>query len=274
MARNIRKLILEVSLVIFAMISILVPFYFALVNSFKSSADASSMLISFPYSFHILENYKEVIIAGRIFKSFYNSIVISLFAILILIAISSMAGFVLQRRRDRTAKVLDFFVLAGLIVPPAIVPTVWVLQALHISNTLISVILLEATLQFSFATILYKSFFSTIPRELDEAAIIDGCGRLRMFSRIIFPLIKPVTITIMIITGISIFNDFTIPLYFLNGLNNTTIQLTIYYFFGKYNSDWNLVFADVILVSIPPLIFFLFFNKKIIDGMTAGSLKG
>ncbi|BBH21538.1 sugar ABC transporter permease [Paenibacillus baekrokdamisoli] len=274
MANTIRKLTLEGIALILAVVAILVPFYFALINSFKSSAEAAAMQIDFPSRFHILDNFKIVIKEGRILQSFTNSVIISFFAISILIIISSMAAFVLQRRKGKASKIIDFFVLAGLIVPPAVVPTLWMLQRLHINNTLLSVILIQATLQFSFATIIYKSFYSSIPRELDEAAIVDGCSRFRMFASIIFPLLKPVTVTIMIITGINIFNDFMIPLYFLNGMKNTTIQLTIYYFFGKYNSDWNLVFADVILVSIPPLVFYLIFNGKIISGMTAGSVKG
>lgn len=273
MLNNIKKILIEILALILSLL-ILIPFYFALVNSLKSSNEAALMKITLPESIKFIENYKEVIVNGFIFQSFFNSILITVFSATILILISSMAAFVLQRRKSGASSVMDFFVLAGLIVPPAIVPTIWVMQFLHISNTKLSVILIETVLQFSFATLLYKSFFSTIPKELDEAAVVDGCGRFRMFLSVIFPLLKPVTVTVLIITGINIFNDFTIPLYFLNGMKNTTIQLTVYYFFGKYNSDWNLVFADIILITIPPMIFYLFFNKKIIAGMTAGAIKG
>lgn len=272
MRNKIGKLVIEI-IAVAATLLILVPFYFAVINSFKSSVEASLMQISLPSTFHILENYKAVLLKGNLIRALWNSTFITVCSIAVLIVISSMAGFVLQRRRDKLSKILDFFVLAGLIVPPAIVPTLWTLRLLHIDRTKLSLILIEAVISFSFATLLYRSFFSTIPREIDEAAIVDGCGKWRMFFQIILPLLMPVTITIIIITGINIFNDFLNPLYFLSGAKNATVQLTIYYFTGQYNSDWNLVFADIVLISLPPLIVYLFLNKKIIEGMVAGSIK-
>lgn len=270
--RKLGKLLIEIFAVSLTLL-VLVPFYFTLVNSFKTSPEAASMQISLPETFRILENYKEVFIRGNLIRALWNSTLITVFSIAVLIVISSTAAFVLQRRKSRLTRVLDFFVLAGLIVPPAIVPTLWTLRILHIDRTKLSLILIEAVISFSFATLLYKGFFATIPREIDEAAIVDGCGNWRMFFQIILPLLMPVTITISILSGINIFNDFINPLYFLSGAKNATIQLTIYYFTGQYNSDWNLVFADIVLISIPPLIFYLFMNKKIIDGMVAGSIK-
>lgn len=272
MKNKIGKLLLEIFGVASTLL-VLVPFYFTLVNSFKSSAEASWMQISLPSGYHILENYKEVFLKGNLIRALWNSTFITVCSIALLIIVTSMTGFVLQRRRDRMTKVLDFFVLAGLIVPPAIVPTLWTLRILHIDRTKLSLILIEAVISFSFATLLYKGFFSTIPQEIDEAAIVDGCGKWRMFFQIILPLLMPVTITIIIITGINIFNDFLNPLYFLSGAKNATVQLTIYYYTGQYNSDWNLVFADIVLISLPLLIVYLFMNKKIIDGMVAGSIK-
>lgn len=269
---KIGKLLVEIFAVSLTLL-VLVPFYFTLVNSFKSSTEAAWMQISLPKTFHILENYKEVFIRGNLIRALWNSTLITVCSIAVLVVISSMAAFVLQRRKDRFTRVLDFFVLAGLIVPPAIVPTLWTLRILHIDRTKLSLILIEAVISFSFAALLYKGFFSTIPQEIDEAAIVDGCGNWRMFFQIILPLLMPVTITITIISGINIFNDFINPLYFLSGAKNATMQLTIYYFTGQYNSDWNLVFADIVLISLPPLIFYLFMNKKIIDGMVAGSIK-
>ncbi len=115
---------------------------------------------------------------------------------------------------------------------------------------------------------------STIPREIDEAAIIDGCTRYKLFFNIILPLLKPVTSTVIILSAINIFNDFANPLYFLPGAKNATVQLTLYNFTGKYSSSWNLLFANVVLISLPLLILFIFFNKQIVAGMTAGSVKG
>ncbi len=255
-------------------LTIIIPFVFALLNSFKSSKEASWMNMQLPSEFHIIENYKTAFVKGNILNAFINSSIVTIGALIILIIVSSLAAYVLNRNSGKFTNIFSFLVLAGLIVPPAIVPTIWIMRALHIYNTKFALILMEVVLQFSFSTILFKGFFSTIPRELDEAAIVDGTNRWQLFYKIILPLLKPVTITICILSGITIFNDFTNPLYFLSGADNTTIQLTVYYFFGLYNAEWNLVFATVMIISIPPLILYLFFNKKIIGGMTAGAIKG
>lgn len=273
MMKRVKSLLKEVLAVLLTLL-VLVPFYFTLINSFKNSTEASLMSMSLPKVWSIVENYKTVLLKGKLFLAIWNSSVVAVCAIAILIVVCSMAAFVLQRRKDRLTKILDFFVLAGLIVPIAIVPTLWTLKILHIAGTKLALILVEAVLSFSFSTLLYKAFFATIPKDLDEAAIVDGCGKLRMFFQILFPLLMPVTITIIIISGINIFNDFINPLYFQTGAKNITVQLTVYYFTGQYYSEWNLVFADIVLISLPPLIVYLFLNKKIIDGMVAGSVKG
>jgi len=115
---------------------------------------------------------------------------------------------------------------------------------------------------------------ANIPVELEEAARIDGCSPLRLYVKIVFPLLKPVTSTIIILNAVTVFNDFMNPLYFLPGSENSTIQLTLYTFMGQFSNSYNMVFADVVLITLPMLILFLIFNQKIVDGMVAGSVKG
>jgi len=135
-------------------------------------------------------------------------------------------------------------------------------------------VLIEVAYGMAFAILIFRNFVATIPRELDEAAIIDGCTGWALYFRIIFPLLKPVTLTIIIIATVSIFNDFVNPLYFLPGEKNATLQQTLYNFQGRYSTQWHLLFADILYITIFPLVAFIFFNKKIIAGMTAGSVKG
>ena len=127
---------------------------------------------------------------------------------------------------------------------------------------------------FGWSAIIYISALSGVDQELYEAARIDGCGRLRIFTSVIAPLLTPIASTVTILQSVTIFNDFTNPLYFLPGNDNVTIQLTLYNFMGKFASKYNLLFADIVLVTIPMLLLFLFFNKKIIEGMAAGAVKG
>ncbi len=273
--RNKRLIIYDAIGIVLTGVLFLLPFYFMVIMSFKTSKEASLMKLSLPSSYHIIENYTDVLQAqnGIVIKAFLNSFLITLFSVIGVILVCSMAGFVLQRRKDRLSGFWNFVILFGLIAPPAIVPTIWVLQGLQIYKTIFSMILLEVAFLFPYSTLLYKGFLKTIPKEIDEAAIIDGCGRFRLFFQVIFPLLKPINITIIVLTAVFVYSDFMNPLYFLPGSRNATVQLTLYHFMGRYISEFNLLFADVVLITIPPLILYIFLNRKIVAGMTAGSLK-
>ncbi|TBL76629.1 carbohydrate ABC transporter permease [Paenibacillus thalictri] len=254
-----------------------VPFYFVIINSFKNTTESADFSMAWPKVFQLAANYKEVLMTNdyMLVRAFYNSTVLTVFSIAVLVLVCSMAGFVLQRREGgKASSTINFLVLTGLMIPPAIVPTIWVLNGLGLFKTMIGLILIEVALHFPFAAILYKAFTATIPRELDESAFIDGCGGIRLFFNIVFPLLKPVTSTIVVLTAVGVFNDFVNPLYFLPGSDNATVQLTLYNFTSLYRTAWNLLFADIVLISLPPLILFIFFNKKIVAGMTAGAVKG
>ena len=159
-------------------------------------------------------------------------------------------------------------------IPAAVLPTIWVMQTLHIYKTMPGMILVEVALHTPFTIMLYRGFMSTIPIELEEAAYIDGCGPFQVFRMVIFPLLKPVTSTVIILDAVTIFNDFTNPLYFFPGNDNVTVQVTLYNFMGQFSSAYNLLFADVLIITVPMLIIFLIFNNKIVDGLVAGSVKG
>jgi raffinose/stachyose/melibiose transport system permease protein len=185
-----------------------------------------------------------------------------------------MVGYVLQRRSSRWNILVNLCVLAGLIIPPAVVPTVWVLRRLGLFATMPGMILIEVAFGLSFCVLLFRAFVSQIPRELDEAALIDGASPLRLFFRIIFPLLKPVVVTVVVIQSVFVFNDFQNPLYFFPGDGNATVQLTLYNFQSQYLTNYNLLFMNILLITIPPLIAYVIFQRQIVAGMTAGSVKG
>ncbi len=260
---------------IFGILIFATPFIFMLVNALKERREANLLELSLPTEF-MWSNFAEVFEANdyQIVTAFKNSFILTIGAVIVLIVVGSMAGYVLQRRNDRTTKAVSTLVMTGLMIPPAILPTIWVMQGLHIYKTMFGMILVEAALQIPFTIMLYRGFMNTIPVELEEAGYIDGCTRGKMFVQIVFPLLKPVTSTIIILNAVTIFNDFTNPLYFLPGTDNSTVQLTLYNFMGRYSSSYNLLFADVLIITIPMLILFLIFNQKIVDGMVAGAVKG
>ncbi|GAA0310402.1 raffinose/stachyose/melibiose transport system permease protein [Gracilibacillus halotolerans] len=274
--KNAIQLIIEIFAVIVCSIFFLVPFYFIIVNAMKNSADAAQLSIAWPTEFRIWENIVEVIQARdyMLLTAFFNSTVITVVSIVILIFVGSMAAFVLHRRVSKLSKTLSGLFLAGLMIPPAVVPTIWVLEQFGIFKSFTGIILVEAAIQIPFTILLYTGFIAAIPKEIDEAAIIDGTGGLQLFTKIIFPMLKPVHSTVIILNAVTIFNDFVHPLYFFPGSENATVQLTLYNFMSMFNTDWNLLFANVLLITIPPFILFLFFSEKIVSGMAAGAVKG
>lgn len=253
-----------------------VPLYFLVINSFKDQKAARQLSISWPKNFAILENYKEAFSNQHymIVRAFFNSVIITFFTVLGLLIICSMAGYVIQRRKDKVTKAANTMILTGLMIPPAIMPTIWVMQKTGIYKTIPGMILVEIALGIPFTIMLFRGYMGAIPREIEEAAMIDGCGRFRIFFSVIAPLLTPIASTIIILQAVTVFNDFVNPLYFLPGNENVTIQLTVYNFMGKFSNKYNLLFADIVIVTIPMLLLFIFFNKKIIDGMAAGAVKG
>ncbi|GIP57541.1 carbohydrate ABC transporter permease [Paenibacillus woosongensis] len=274
--RKSGKIIAELFAILLTVILFIIPFYFILINSFKNSREASKMNLQWPNAFQILENYREVIQAQdyMLIRAFFNSAFITVASIIILVFVCAMAGFIMQRRKSKPLTIVHFLFLAGLMIPPAVVPTIWVLNGIGMFKTMTGLILIEVAINIPFAIILYSGFVATIPREIDEAALVDGAGSLNFFFRMILPLLKPVTSTIIVLTSVNVFNDFVNPLYFLPGAENATAQLTLYNFMSLYNTSYNLLFADVVLLTVPPLILFLIFNKRIVAGMTAGAVKG
>ena len=271
-----RSIIIETIAVVFAVVVYGIPFSFVLLNSAKPRAEALQFRLSLPQEFAAIENFAEVLQTQNfmVIRAFVNSLIITVLSVAILVVFCALAGFVLQRRRGKISTIATYLSLTGLMVPPAIVPTIWVLQFFGLFGHLSSMIFVQVVLQAPFAIMLYRSFTSTIPKDIDEAAFVDGCGAVRYFFNIMFPLLKPITATVAILSAIHIYNDFANPLYFLPGARNVTVQLTMFNFFGQFGSAWNLLFANVVLISIPPLIAFIFFSKRIVSGMVAGAVKG
>lgn len=260
-----------VSIVVF-----LVPFIFVLLQAAKSPAEASNLAFSWPQQFLFFQNFWETLTSndGVIWRAIINSAVLTIGSVAIMVVLSAMAGYVLARKKSKWGPVVNFFVLAGLIVPPAVVPTIWVLQGLQLFGTMPGMILIEATFGLSFCILLFRAFVGNIPRELDEAAVLDGSGPIRLFFQVVLPLLRPVVVTVIVVQSVFVFNDFAGPLYFLPGDQNVTVQLALYTFSGQNLSFYNLLFMAIFLITIPPLIAYIFFNRQIVAGITSGAVKG
>jgi raffinose/stachyose/melibiose transport system permease protein len=277
---KLRKLLASVwvdatALVVIGVIFV-VPFIFILLTASKTSAEAGLFRFNLPAQFLLFENLREVFVFGdnRMFLALWNSTILTVGSVTLIVLLSALVAFVLQRRADRMASFVSSIMLAGLIIPPAVVPTIFLLQWIGIYKTIFGLILIEVAFTMPFSTLIFRAFMASIPRELDEAAIMDGASPLRVFTSIVLPLLKPAIITVIVTSSVAIYNDFTNPLYFLPGSENVTAQLTLYTFISQFGSQWNLLFADVVIITIPPLIMFMFFQKQLVSGMTAGAIKG
>jgi len=149
-----------------------------------------------------------------------------------------------------------------------------VMQITQLINTQLGIIVLYAATQLPFNTFLIYGFVESLPRELDEAAIVDGAGPLRLFFRVIFPLLTPVLATAALLSFLDVWNNFIFPLYYLNDTSNWPMPLAVYNFFGQFESYWNLVSADIVLTILPVIAVYLLGQRFIVSGMTAGSVKG
>lgn len=274
--RAVRKYWLGTVAVIASIVIFIIPFTFIVLTAVKGKQEASLLEFSWPKEFHVWDNIVQVVQARdfMLITAFVNSTIITVASVGVLVVLAAMVAFVLQRRDSRWNGFINFIVLSGLIIPPAVVPTIWVLQGLGLFKTVPGLILIEVAFGMSFCVLLFRAFIATIPREIDEAATIDGAGSLRLFFQVVFPLLRSVIITVIVVQSVVVFNDFTNPLYFLPGDENATVQLTLFNFQSQFNTSWNLLFMNILLITIPPLVMFMFFNRQIVAGMSAGAVKG
>lgn len=252
---------------------IIIPLAMIVLNSFKDVTESAVMTLKVPTTWHP-ENYIEVLKDEKLVLSFINSVILCVGSGGITIVVSALAAFVLSRNRSRLNRFIYIVFLLGLVAPINYITTVKVLQALNLINTMPGAILLYTAQYIPFTIFIYYGFIGTVPRSLDEAAIIDGCGSIKLFFKIIFPLLKPVTMTAVVINFLNCWNDFIVPLYFLNSSKKWGMVMLMYNYFSTYVSSWNLVCAVMIVNIVPILLVYIFGQKYLISGMTAGAVKG
>lgn len=252
----------------------LIPLILILFNSLKDKKASASMSLALPALPIRWENFLTVVEKGKLGTSFINSLQYSAGAVILCVFFAALAAYVLSRNPTRLNNFLYMFLVLGITLPINYVALTKVLQFLHLNNTKIGIILLYTAMQLPFMTFLIHGFVAKVPTELDEAAVIDGCGPVRLFLLVVFPLLKPAVATASVLTFLNTWNEFVSPLYFLNRTEQWPMTLSVYNFFGMYFKDWNLVCADILLTSLPVLLVYLMGQRYIVSGMTAGAVKG
>ncbi len=250
---------------IFISLVVLIPLVVLLLNSFKTSAEADKMTLSLPTEW-VFENYSIVVEQGKLISSFFNGLLYAAGSVVIIVAVVSLAAFVISRNMKGINRFLYYFIISGIAMPINNVSLMKVMQALHLINTRGGIILLYAAINIPLSLFLAYGFIDTIPREIDEAAVIDGCTPWQLFTQVIAPLLKPIVSTLFVLDFMAIWNDFTMPLYYLNNSQKWPMTLAVYNFFGAFQNSWNLVAADIMLTLLPVLIVFVLGQKYIVGG--------
>ena len=250
-----------------------IPIYLVTVNSLKDKVQASTMGVELPTSLH-WENFATVIEQGKLVQAFFNSLLYATLSTIIGVLLAASAAYVLSRNRTRLNRFLYFLIIMGIAMPINFVTLTKVMQTTNLINSQFGIIILYAAIQIPFSVFVIYAFVETIPRELDEAAIIDGCSPIQLFILVILPLLTPALVTTAILSFLAVWSEFLLPLYFLNSSDKWPMTLAIYNFFGQYEANWALVSADIVLTILPVIVVYLMGQRYIISGMTAGSVKG
>lgn len=258
---------------IFISLIVIVPLVVLFLNSFKTAGEANRMTLSLPTQW-MFENYTLVIEQGKLGSSFLNGLLYATGSVIIVVGVVSAAAFVISRNQKGMNRFLYYFIISGIAMPINNVALMKVMQAFHLMNTRIGIILLYAAINIPLSLFLAYGFIGTIPREIDEAAVIDGCKSHQLFIQVIAPLLKPIVSTLFVLDFMAVWNDFTMPLYYLNNSRKWPMTLAVYNFFGAFENSWNLVAADIILTLAPVLLVFIIGQKYIVGGVSAGAVKG
>ncbi len=251
------------------------PFYLVITNSLKTQQGIFLNVMGLPFDkFFKPHNYLEAFKQLDFIKSFINSLVITTSSTVAIIIFSSMASWMLVRTKTKFSSFLFFLFAAAMLIPfqSVMLPLVNIAGKLGLLNP-VGLVFMYLGFGSSLSIMLYHGFIKNIPYELEEAATIDGCNTFQIFWHIIFPLLKPITVTVSILNAMWIWNDFLLPQLVINKPQWQTIPLKMFYFFGQYSRRWDLALAGLVISMIPIIVFYFTVQKHIIKGITQGSIK-
>jgi len=249
------------------------PFYIIVVNSFKSKKELFQNVLSLPKIF-TMNNYKQAFKELDFLISLLHSLTITAVSVLLIVIFASMAAWMLERTKSKISNFIFMMFIASMIIPfqAVMLPLIRISGKLHLLN-MGGIMFMYLGFGASLSVFLYHGFLKSIPMELDEAATIDGCSKFQIFWYIIFPLLKPISITVAILNTVWIWNDYLLPSLVINKPDTLTIPLRTFFFFGQYTKQWNLALAGLVLVIIPVIVFYFVAQKHIIKSVASGSIK-
>ncbi len=268
--------VLVTMILLIILVIYLLPLVLMITNSFKSYSQVMLDALSLPETF-TLDNFKKVFETMDYPKAFLNTFVITFIGVAGIIVVGSMAGYKLARTKTKLSKYVFLYCIMPMMIPfqSFMITLVQVSKGMNLTNSVLGITVVYWGLGAPMAIFLYQGFAKSIPLELEEAAIIDGCNQFQLFAQIIFPLLKSVTAAVIVVNAMWVWNDFLLPLLVLGtDKKNQTLQLAAYSFMGQYKMEWQNIMGAAILIIIPALTIYLIFQKHIIKGMIAGAVKG
>ena len=250
------------------------PFYIIIVNSFKTKKEMFTSVLAAPKNFGYFDNYIKALEGLDFTVSLRNSIIITFCSIFLIVIFSSMTAWMLQRTNNKLSNIILFIFISSMLIPfqAVMLPLIRLMGKLNLLN-MPGLVFMYLGFGTSLSVFLYHGFMKGIPKELDQAAPIDGCSKWQTFWLIIFPLLKPITITVSILNLIWIWNDYLLPSLTINKEGSQTIPLKVFFFFGEYTKQWHLALAGLTISIIPVIIFYFLMQKHIVKSVTAGSIK-
>ena len=271
------KVIKVIKIILLWLITIvfLFPFYIAILYAFKSPEDIANNPISFPTKLY-LSNFSQAFQLPNYVSGFFNSVIAAVVVVFAVVITTSMASYKIVRKNNKLYNIFYYLFQFSILLPFQVImyPLYSQLKDLNMLNRLPTLMLVQTGILIGFYSFLYAGFIKTVPLELEEAARIDGCSKYGTFFKIVFPLLKPITMTIVVLVFLASWNDFIVPMVFMQQENARTMPLVQYYLFGQYSQYVNVAFAAVILSMIPVLILYFALQKYIVSGVTAGAVKG
>ncbi len=278
--KTVKKIIPNALLMLFCLLYLL-PFYMILTNSFKNRAEMYEDMMALPKNFS-LQYYESALSKMNFVTSIINSLVITLISIAILVILCSMTAWVVARVKNKMSVFIFGILVATMLIPfqtimmPLMIEMSWLGETLgiQITDSIPGLIFMYIGFGAGMGVFLYNGFISSIPISLEEAATIDGCNTWKTFWKIVFPMLKPTTMTVIILDVIWIWNDYLLPSLTLKSKANRTIPISAAKFFGQYTISWNEAMAALVITIIPVAIFYLCCQKYIIKGVAAGAVKG
>lgn len=251
----------------------LAPFYLMIVNSLKTKRGIFEDTLK-PPSTVTFENYVQAFSELDFLRTFTNSVLITVLSVVIIVIFSSMAAYALSRVKSRLSTIIFFVFVAAMLIPfqSVMIPLVTIFGKFEMLNRG-GLIFMYLGFGASLSIFLYHGALSSIPKSLDEAATIDGANKFQVFWYIIFPMLKPITVTVAILNTIWIWNDYLLPSLVINQKGMETIPLKMFFFFGEYTKQWHLALAGLTLAIIPVIILYFFAQKEIIKGVSEGAVK-